>query len=213
MLGLASVAFFVGRIWRAHTASRLLPAPIGATVAPMAPSSMTELSPPSPIESGAPKATAARRVVPLLGASREGSSKVAERTITLRLQPTMGLNLSVDDAVAREVSTGETLVLDSKAHSLAFACEVCTPTKLAVAAGDKDDTLIVTVPIKPATLVVQGDIDKTYQIVEDPQVAVRAGANSVELKSMFRSITVRQIETDERTRVRLEAGKVVRVSF
>ena len=68
-------------------------------------------------------------------------------------------------------------------------------------------------PIKPATLIVQGDVDKTYQVVDDPQVVVRAGANAVALKSVYRSITVRQMETDVRVRVRLEAGKTVRAVF
>jgi len=82
-----------------------------------------------------------------------------------------------------------------------------------VSAGDKDETLVVKVPIKPATLLIQGPVDKTYQIVEHPELAVRAGMNTVPLKSAFEPITVKQIDSNVTVPVRLEAGKSVPATF
>jgi hypothetical protein len=69
------------------------------------------------------------------------------------------------------------------------------------------------VSVKPATLIVRGDVDKTYEIEEEPQLVIRAGANTVTLKSMFRPITVRQIETGASRPVRIQAGRGVTVAF
>jgi hypothetical protein len=133
--------------------------------------------------------------------------------MTLDLQPTMGVQLSVDGERPTDVTTGQTLTLDAKAHALTFACEVCLPQRVSVAAGDRDDTLRVSLPVKPAILIVQGDVDKTYQIVEEPQLVIRAGANTIALKSMYQPITVRQIETDALRPVRIQAGRGVTVAF
>ena len=140
-------------------------------------------------------------------------ARPVERTFTLDLTPSMGVVVSVDEGTPRHVSTGESLTLDGKAHSLAFTCEVCTPVRRDVAAGDKDDTLKIAVPIKPATLLIEGDVDKTYQIVQHPEVTVRAGMNVVSLGSAFERVTVQQIETKVAVQVRLEAGNSVRAAF
>jgi eukaryotic-like serine/threonine-protein kinase len=140
-------------------------------------------------------------------------AKVIDRRLTLDLKPPMGVSVSVDGQVAVGVSTGEAVTVDGKAHSLAFTCPVCTPVDVSVSAGDKDDTLVVSVPIHPATLVVDGATNGTYQIVEHPEVAVRAGANIVALRSAFERITVKRIETGDAVPVRLEAAKTVHASF
>jgi eukaryotic-like serine/threonine-protein kinase len=213
MLGLGVGAFAIGRQVRGHTAPSISPAPSGATAVDVPPRMAVPVFPPRVSESSAPSATAPPRLAAVPAVAHEAAPKVTERTMTLDLQPTMGVKLSIDGEPPHSVSTGWTLPLDTKAHSFSFDCEVCTPVQRSVAAGDKDETLTVSVPIKPATLNVRGDLDKTYQIVEDPQIVIRAGANSVALKSMFRSITVRQIETDVRVRVRLEAGKASSATF
>jgi hypothetical protein len=136
-----------------------------------------------------------------------------ERTFTLDLAPAMGVIVSVDEGPARHVNTGDGLPLDGKAHSLAFTCEVCTVVHREIAPGDKDDTLKVVVPIKPATLFIEGDVDKTYQILQHPEVTVRAGTNVVSLGSAFERVTVEQIETKVSVPVRLEAGNSVRAAF
>ncbi len=210
MVGLGGAAFGVGRWLRGRAAAGAPPAPSAA--------SRVVVQPPRPTAvpladvasaSAAPAASALTKVVsgPVI------ASRVTERTITLDLTPAMGVKLSIDGAASIDESTLATLRLDTRTHSLVFDCEVCTPVQVTLPAGDKDERLPVSVPIKPATLIVRGDNDKTYQIVEDPQLVVRVGANSVALKSQYRSITVRQIETDERRPVRLVAGQEIRAVF
>jgi serine/threonine-protein kinase len=217
MLGLGSVAFAIGRQVRAHSGPKAT-STRSATSALMASASLT--LPEAPLASANLPASAAASASTRPPAQASASSpqrinvpRLTERVITLRLQPPMGVRLSIDGESTRDVSTGETLRLDSSAHNLSFTCDVCISVQQTVAAGDRDEMLTVAVPIKPATLDVQGDLDKTYQLVEDPQLVIRAGSNTIGLKSMFRSVTVRQMETDIRVRVRLEAGKAVAAAF
>jgi hypothetical protein len=125
----------------------------------------------------------------------------------------MGVVVTVDDGSPRHVSTGDALTLDGKSHALVFTCEVCTPVRRDLAAGDKDDTLKIAVPIKPATLLIEGDVDKTYQIVQHPELTVRAGANVISLSSAYERVTVQQIETKLSVPVRLESGRSVSAAF
>jgi eukaryotic-like serine/threonine-protein kinase len=218
MLGLGGGTFGVGRLVRARRAPSAASAPAGAaTIAVPAVGASSGLSPaPSDIaaagERGGPSTTVRSRAAGP-SAAREIASKLTERTLTLDLQPTMGVKLAIDEEPPADVTTGWQLRLDTKPHELTFTCEVCSSKQVAVAASDKDDTLVVSLPIKPATLIVQGDAEKTYQIVEEPQLVIRAGANSVALKSMYRAVTVRQMETDMRRHVRLQAGTAMPVSF
>jgi len=121
--------------------------------------------------------------------------------------------MTIDGAETRDVSSGYVVKLDGKVHALSFTCSVCTSVQREVQAGDKDETLVVKVPIKPATLVIQGPVDKTYQIVEHPELMVRAGTNTVPLKSRYEPITVKQIDSNATVPVRLEAGKSVPAVF
>jgi hypothetical protein len=90
---------------------------------------------------------------------------------------------------------------------------VCTPVRRTVGTGQASETLVISVPIKPATLVVYGAVDSTYQVLERPEITVRAGANSIPLRSAFERITVKQMETGATVPVRLEAGKAVEATF
>jgi serine/threonine-protein kinase len=212
MVGLGGVAFGVGRLLRMHAASAVSPLPSSATAVEI-PARATVPVLPAVVEgSAAPSATAAPRTL-APAAPREIVPRVTERTMTIDLQPPNGVMLSIDGEPAHAVSTGWVQPLDTNAHALTFECPVCIPLHLALAAGDKDATLRVNVQIKPATLVVKGDGDKTYQIVEDPQVILREGVNFIQLKSMFKSVTVRQIETDLPVHVRLKAGETVTAKF
>jgi serine/threonine-protein kinase len=208
MLGLCAVAFAVGRLVRGHVAVRPTELPSAVIVAPASPPVPT--SPPAPATSttGANATTQPRIALPPVAPPRP-----VERTLMLDLTPSMGVIVSVDDGSPRHVSTGESMVLDGHAHSLAFTCEVCTLVRRDIPAGDKEETLKVVVPIKPATLIIEGDVDKTYQIVQHPEVTVRAGTNSVSLGSAFERVTVQQIETKVSVPVRLEAGNSVRAGF
>jgi serine/threonine-protein kinase len=221
MLGLGSVAFAIGRQMRAAhraAAADVPPPPASGVTSRVDPASLVR--PLSPSAAASASATASARApapasthAPTAAAPHASAPRTSERVITLRLQPPMGVTLSIDGESMRAVSTGEALRLDTGTHTLSFACDVCTPVQQVVGAGDRDETLTVAVPVKPAILDVQGDLDKTYQIVEDPQLLIRAGPNTVGLKSMFRSVTVRQMETDLRVHVRLEAGKSVPAVF
>jgi hypothetical protein len=133
--------------------------------------------------------------------------------VTVDLKPPMGVSVSIDGQPSREVSTGETLTLGARAHTLAFSCPVCTSVQVGVDASEKDSTLVVSVPVKPAVLVVDGDVSRTYQIVEHPELAVRAGTNSVPLRSAYEPVTIKQIETGDSVSVRLEAAKTIHAAF
>jgi serine/threonine-protein kinase len=219
LLAVALCGFGVTRAMRGHVAFDLArglgtaaPSASASRLSAAGPASAVGSTASPPTEGASPAASRARPVI-APPALREAPLKITERTLTLDLQPTMGIQLSVDGEPPADVSTGKRLTLDSKAHALTFACEVCVSQQVGVVAGDRDDTLRVSLPIKPATLIIQGDFDKTYQIVEEPQLAIRAGANMVALKSMYRPITVRQIETDARRHVRIQAGRGVTVVF
>ncbi len=181
---------------------------LDARVAPRAPSAAAAAidEPPSPDASPGRSATAMRAREAVL-------AKVSARTLTLDLKPPMGVALSIDGAPSRAVSTGDALTVDGGAHAFVFTCPVCASAEMAIAPGDKNERLVVSVPVKPATLVVDGNAAKTYQIEEHPELIVRAGTNTIPLKSAFEHVTVIEIETGTAASVRLEAGKTVRASF
>jgi len=145
--------------------------------------------------------------------AHDAAPPLVERAVTLDLRPSVGVTVAIDGHAARDVTSGETLVVGGEAHTMTFSCLVCDPVQVVVRASDQDETLHIVVPVRPATLVISGDLDKAYQIVEMPEIAVRAGENSVPLLSMFRVITVRQIETGEQRRIRVKAAAAARVAF
>ncbi len=177
-----------------------------------------ESAPPSPTAS-----TPAAGTSPVTAAPQPGPTPAhlpvvireprAERRVTVDLKPPMGVSVSIDGQPSRDVSTGATLTLGVRAHTLTFSCPVCTSVQVGVDASERDGTLVVSVPVKPAMLVVDGDVSRTYQIVEHPELAVRSGANSVPLRSAYEPVTIRQIETGAAVSVRLEAAKTVRAAF
>jgi serine/threonine-protein kinase len=140
-------------------------------------------------------------------------ARVTERHLTLDLKPPMGVTVSVDGLPGRLVDTGDALTLGTRSHVLAFSCSVCTPVQTTVDPGERDTTLVVSVPIEPAILIIDGDVSRTYQLVEHPEVVVRAGTNAVALRSVYEPVTVKQIETGDSVSVRLEAAKTMRASF
>jgi hypothetical protein len=92
---------------------------------------------------------------------------------------------------------------------------VCTSVQRDVPAGEKDVPLAVKVPIKPATLVIVGDFSKHYQIVEHPEVTVRAGTNTIRMNSSYERVTVKVLDaegTPSRS-VRLVPGESQTASF
>jgi len=141
------------------------------------------------------------------------AGKPVDRTLTLDLRPPMGASVSVDGKAGRPVSTGDGITLDSEAHVLTFSCPVCTPVDRSVGAGDKSEALRVDVPIKPATLLVEGSAADHYEIVQHPELHVDVGKNPIRLKSAYELVTVEQIETGAQRQLRLEAGQAVAATF
>jgi hypothetical protein len=224
MVGLGAATYGVGRlVQRVRGDIR----PVPTEVQTEAPASVPTLaaSAPMPSANAAPSASTAARFPQSTGVPPV--PKVVDRSVQLDLTPSMGVKVTIDGAETRDVASGEALRLDNKAHTLAFTCfltvrddkgatkleEVCSPVQRTVAAGDKDDTLVVKVPIKPATLDIDGPVDKTYQVVEHPQLRVRAGLNTIAVGSVFESITVKQIDSNKTVSVRLHAGKSMTVTF
>jgi serine/threonine-protein kinase len=202
MVGLGAAAYGVGRVVQRVRAD-IRPVPTEVTTAPPASVPTVLASTPAPSASAAPSASTTARVIP------QGvplAPKVVERAIQLDLTPSMGVAVTIDGAETRNISSGDVLKLDGKAHGLSFTCSVCTPVQREVAAGDKDETLVVKVPIKPATLDIEGPVDRTYQIVEHPEIRVRAGINTIPLRSALENVTVKQIDSNATVRVQLEAG-------
>jgi eukaryotic-like serine/threonine-protein kinase len=208
MVGLGGAAFAVGRALHARG-----PAPIVADTA-RPPAVLTTTPPTDPVVPSASASAPARPVVlPVFRAPLIASARPVERSLHLDLTPPMGVTVSVDGAPEQNVVTGGLLPLDGKAHALVFGCSVCVKTERDVAAGDKDDSVVVRLTIKPAELDIVGDGNKTYGIVEHPEVTVRVGANSIPMRSQFDPITVLQRETKVLVPVRLSAGEAVQASF
>jgi serine/threonine-protein kinase len=179
-----------------------------SVVPPAVPS---DSSGPAAASGTAPSPAASQRPRPI--ALLHEAPRITERRVTLDLKPPMGVSVSIDGQPERGVSTGDALALNPRAHTLSFSCPVCMPVQLPVDAADRDSTLSVSVPVKPATLVVDGDVSRTYQVVEHPELVVRAGTNIVPLRSAYEPVTVKQIETGQAVSVRLEAARTLHVAF
>lgn len=209
MVGLGAAAFAIGRIVR-ESAARTRPT--ASTVATVAPPPTT--TPSASASAPAPSASASapivlKPIVPLL----VQSAKPVERTITLDLVPPFSVSMVLDGAPAQQVSAGQALTLDGKAHTLVFDCPVCKSAERDVPAGTDDMTLSVRVPIKDATLEIVGDPTKTYQIVGRADVPVHAGTNFIKMSGGHDSVTVRQIETSTTVSTTLYAGRSATASF
>jgi serine/threonine-protein kinase len=211
MVSLGAIAFGVGKFVRTRARHDSVPgsaasAPAAASE-PMSPSALSTTFPPS---STAP----ATGPAPSRSAVLAPPTRPIERSISFNLTPSMGVSISVDGTeVRRGASTGDSIKVDGKAHSLSFTCPVCTSVQREVPAGTRDETLSVQVPIKPATLVIVGASDKTYEVVEHPEIAVRFGNNTLALSRSFEKVTVKEIETSLTRTVKLEAGKTVQAAF
>jgi len=172
---------------------------------PNSPPAVASPEPPSIDAQAMAPSPRARLVVP---------TKPAERTLTLDLKPPMGVQVSIDGKAPRDVSTGDVLTVDAVAHSLTFSCPVCTPVQVALPAGDSSDRFPVTVPIKPATLEIEGAVDGTYQILQHPDLSVHPGTNTINLSNRtFEHVTVIKVETGKAVKVDLQAGKTTRAIF
>jgi hypothetical protein len=209
MVGLGAAAFAIGRIVRENLAHTRPTASTVATVAPppIATPSASASAPAPSASASAP--TSLKPLVPLAVVS----AKPVERTITLDLVPPFSVSMVLDGAPAQQVSAGQALTLDGKTHTLVFDCPVCKGTERDVPAGTDDMTLSVRVPIKDATLEIQGDATKTYQIVGRADVPVHAGTNYIKMSGGHDSVTVRQIESGTTVSTTIYAGRTATATF
>ncbi len=221
-VALAAVVAWLGTRALARRQKDAPSVPVATGASTVAPGEPTLTAPPAASSGEAVSAPAPSRPprlhIPLSLGSRDGP-KPTPRVLTLDLKPPMGVSVSVDGDPAAEVSSGARLTLDSRVHSLDFTCprrggdDPCVAYHLSVAPGDKDDTLVVSVPVKPATLVVEGDRTRSYQVVQHPEIPLRVGSNTVQVRSAYESVTVQELETGKTLSVRLEAGKTLRAAF
>jgi serine/threonine-protein kinase len=204
MVGLGGVAFGIGRALRAR--------PHPPKVADTAVAPPVSAPPPAPSVLPAPSVSATARPAPLpvMRIVPMPSARPIERTMSLDLTPSMGVQVSVDGQPPRNVATGDTIPLDGKAHALSFTCSLCVqPVERDVAAGDKDDTVVARLTIKSATLIISGDANGHYQLVERAEVSVRAGTNTVPMGGEYQNVTVMNLDTKAAVTVRLHAGHEV----
>jgi hypothetical protein len=130
--------------------------------------------------------------------------------------PPNGVLASLDGAANVPVSGGYTFNVDSKPHSIVFTCveDLCVPKRIDVPVGDDRVPLSASLTIRPASLVVHGDANASYQILQLPQLAVRAeAAVSVPLKDSKKTFTVVQLPSGKKLVVELAAGKRGEVTF
>jgi serine/threonine-protein kinase len=206
MIGLAAVAFGAGKLVRARFAGDVTPQP---TALPSI--AVPTATAPTAVATASVSATPAASTAPRPVFTAMVPPKPVERSVQLGVTPAEGVKVTIDGADTREATSGTVLKLDGKSHTLVFSCFVCTTVTREVAASDKDDMVTVHVPLKPATLVITGDLSKTYQLVERGET-LHAGTNTVSLTRGRENLTVKQLETGFTAPVVLVAGGTANTS-
>jgi serine/threonine-protein kinase len=209
MVGLGAAAFAIGRIVRSGALRAQPTASTAAQVKPP-PSAVASTSATAPVPSASASATMALR--PIVPQATQSAPPV-QRLIGLDLVPPFNVRMVLDGQPPQQVSTGQTLTLDGKAHTLVFDCLVCKSVEKDVPAGTENMPLAVRIPIKDATLEIVGDPTKTYQIVGRADVPVHAGTNFIKMNGDHDSVTVRQIETNATAPTTLYAGRSATAAF
>ncbi len=153
---LGKSAFYLTRALKPHLgprASPTIPAPDASSALPS-----TTASVPVPEPSTPPVARPRSIVAPL---PPQRPAKAIERKIVIaETQPQFGLLMAIDGAPIGEAHEGLVVAVDGKAHELRFTCMkgACEPLSKSIPAGeDTPITFPVSLAIKPASLVVDGD--------------------------------------------------------
>jgi eukaryotic-like serine/threonine-protein kinase len=172
----------------------------------------------APPASAPPSATSSGARVAALPTVKSAVTAVAtKRDVAVDVAfPPNGVLASIDGAAAVPVSGGYTFNVDNKAHSIVFTCveDLCVPKRVDVPAGDDGVPVSASLTIRPASLVVHGDANASYQILQLPQLTVRAEtAVSVPLKDSKKTFTVVQLPSGKKLVVELAAGKRGEVTF
>jgi hypothetical protein len=106
--------------------------------------------------------------------------------------------------------------MDESAHVLRFRCvnDACEPQERKVEAGVTEARLSITMKIRPAFLVVEGEPALTYQVLEEPGVLMRSGVRvPVPMNASRRRMTVQELPSGRSRQVLVQAGEVATVRF
>ena len=216
---LGAAAFFVTRAVR----QRIAPDPV---LQPASVSRVEIAPPPGPSaapsvvasSSGQPLASAtAPRIVPLKSAGLTGIMKEVRREVTLSIGfPSYGVIASLDGQGEVDVAGSYAFSVDERGHKLHLTCkeDLCIPRDIPIAPGEEPVPVSLSLTIRPATLIVHGDANATYQITSMPQVAVRAETQTIiPMKQKSVRFTVQQLPSGTQQPVELFAGKTGEVTF
>ena len=134
------------------------------------------------------------------------------------LRPANGMRVQVDDGPPRDAVPGARLDVEAtRSHQLQFTCvqDICDPQIRLVGPGSDEETLAVTLTIRPAqVIVVEGEAGSSYQVAEQPSLVFREGSPvSVPMRGGTWRVTVVELPSKRSRVARLVAGKVERVSF
>jgi eukaryotic-like serine/threonine-protein kinase len=166
----------------------------------------------------APSSTSATAATAAIGtAAAAASSKEAKRNVIIgRIQPISGVLVALDDGAAQPASEGMRIAVDGNPHELRFTCasDLCEAQSRSVGEGARDVELGVEMRLKPATLLVDGELERHYQIDKFPEVIVRASVPArVPVRRGDETVTVTELETGEHKSVLLPPGRTANVSF
>jgi len=229
-----TLAFFAARAFKTAPAVSLdNPAPSATSVGRVAVVPVDEALPAASAPAGHNRATpvAASARVPAAphpgggasgtgqasGSAAQGSKAPAARDIVFRsLVPQFGVKVAVDSELPADAEVGAHVTLDGQQHVLTFTCaqDACESKTRVVSAGEGSVELDVSLNIKPATLVVQGDPSTSYTIQEQPTVVLRSGVPSrVPMRGAKTSVHVLELPSGRSEAVTLVAGQQVEVLF
>jgi serine/threonine-protein kinase len=170
---------------------------------------------PPVVSAPAPTASAVRVAPPVAPPRPAPPPKVVERKVTFEsVTPPFGVLVALDgDAIGKPPPQ---IILDGKPHELRFTCvnDACEPLTRSIPAGEEEQIpLTVSLALKPATIVVEGDPALSYGLREYPTQSVRVGVpTSLQIRQ---STPVHVIERSSgRTEeVFLHPGKEAHVTF
>jgi serine/threonine-protein kinase len=223
VMGLVGAAGFGGtrmvrdRIAADHDASRASPSAVPLVTEPSASEAPSAAPPPSAIPSETASGARIAALPVVKSAPLPTVAVVTKRDVAVDVAfPPNGVLASLDGAAAVSVSGGYTFSVDTRGHSIVLRCveDLCVPKRVDVPPGEDRLPISASLTIRPASLVVHGDANASYQILQLPQLTVRAEtAVVVPLKDSKKTFTVEQLPSGKKVVVELAAGKRGEVTF
>lgn len=221
---LGTVAFAALGFWGSRALVRRPPTPPVVRV-PESPSATgaTVVTPPSPRDSSPRPAVSLSAAVPLpappvVKPPAVVPPKPVERSLVIRtLRPPFGVTLTLDGEPVAQPTAGARLPMTRESHTVKLTCanDACEPDVRTIAASTEDEILDVSLTVRPATLVVDADGDRRFQLREDPTIVFGAReVVRVPMKGSLATMHVVDLAAPDRVEaVTLTAGKQSRVSF